>query len=181
MEGYMEVLKGASELSARLVSLEGRAEQWKELMFLHVARFPWMNCSSCSHEVCLSCGEDSHHIGMTCYEYLHHRSLTTTDPVESQTLKYKLDKTRACPNCRILISRDEGCNKVDCLYCGYRFCWVCRSCWSEKCGFYKCHLLSKEDEIMTDEGGGSLDDKPEIGVPNVILIQAKLGPVQRVL
>lgn len=47
--------------------------------------------------------------------------------------------SRPCPNCSVMINRDEGCNKVDCLLCGYRFCWRCGSGWSQqKCGFYQC-------------------------------------------
>ena len=47
--------------------------------------------------------------------------------------------SRGCPRCAIMICRDEGCNKVDCLYCGFQFCWSCRDPWSQRtCGFYEC-------------------------------------------
>lgn len=47
------------------------------------------------------------------------------------TVQWKLQHSRQCPNCSIMINRDEGCNKVDCSYCGFCFCWACRSPWSE--------------------------------------------------
>lgn len=54
------------------------------------------------------------------------------------TLILIFSHSRCCPSCSIMIHRDEGCNKVDCSLCGYRFCWACLSAWSEKCGFYQC-------------------------------------------
>jgi uncharacterized ferredoxin-like protein len=48
-----------------------------------------------------------------------------------QTLKWKIENSRNCPSCCIMINRDEGCNKVDCTLCGFSFCWECKSSWSE--------------------------------------------------
>lgn len=34
---------------------------------------------------------------------------------------------RKCPVCRILISRDGGCNSMKCIFCKVKFCWSCGS------------------------------------------------------
>ncbi|KAG0013352.1 hypothetical protein BGZ82_002156 [Podila clonocystis] len=147
---------------------------------------------------------------------------------ETTTLQWKLQNTNPCPNCCILIHRDDGCNKVDCMLCGYRFCWVCREAWGVDCGFYKCgrqaedssldlslekkkeegqvnrvhgngnevqeeqveslrilttlageinpspdHHGTRPDESLLGSATPTLSEKPEIGVPNVFVIQQK--------
>ncbi|KAF8937832.1 E3 ubiquitin-protein ligase arih2 [Haplosporangium gracile] len=153
--------------------------------------------------------------------------------LDTGTMQWKLANTNPCPNCCILIHRDDGCNKVDCMLCGHRFCWVCREAWDVGCGFFRCRLAVEEpavekesddqwekhpeewedndvqadgdtDQIETlatvmegeppHTGHGQVDagamrhdrrrrrsddlsaiifEKPEIGVPNVFMIQAK--------
>jgi hypothetical protein len=97
---------------------------------------------------------------MTCIQYMRHKvenpHLFTTQSSRPlpcngknnimdalENTKWKLANSKSCPNCSILINRDDGCNKVDCLHCGYRFCWICRNKWSEKCGFYQCRMGKK--------------------------------------
>ncbi|KAF8982179.1 hypothetical protein BGZ46_001663 [Entomortierella lignicola] len=58
--------------------------------------------------------------------------------LDANTIQWKLANTNPCPNCCILIHRDDGCNKVDCMLCGYRFCWICREAWGSACGFFNC-------------------------------------------
>jgi hypothetical protein len=40
-----------------------------------------------------------------------------------KTLSWQLNNSKRCPNCSVMITRDEGCNKVECLLCGHKFCW----------------------------------------------------------
>lgn len=114
---------------------------------------------------------------------------------EIATMQWKVVNSKSCPRCCILINRDDGCNKVDCTMCGMRFCWICRSPWSEKCGFYKCQIepttqpdgLAKADtskdanaSLASPSRRNSSEAAPELGVPDVARIQARLSvSVQR--
>ncbi|KAG0018131.1 E3 ubiquitin-protein ligase arih2 [Entomortierella chlamydospora] len=82
--------------------------------------------------------------------------------LDTNTIQWKLANTNPCPNCCILIHRDDGCNKVDCMLCGYRFCWVCREAWGSACGFYNCgrkpvvtESTLLEPTNKSDEGNGN--------------------------
>ncbi|KAF9908918.1 E3 ubiquitin-protein ligase arih2 [Linnemannia zychae] len=255
----LEIKKALVRFSKELLSLEVRPEQWKELQFLHVRWCRWDWCNNCDHELCLQCGVSSHHESETCFDHMRsvimantitsRRSRSTKADIfapfsspsmgpkgkersdlDTGTMQWKLANTNPCPNCCILIHRDDGCNKVDCMLCGHRFCWVCREAWDVGCGFFRCRLDVKEPAAEKDStnqwekhpdhwddsdseadaeqvealavgmggtphnGHGQTDDgamrhdrrrrqsediaaaiseKPEIGVPNVFMIQAK--------
>ncbi|KAL1922727.1 uncharacterized protein VTP21DRAFT_9103 [Calcarisporiella thermophila] len=171
----------AASISSKLLALERRPEHWKELQFAHVANFPQTFCSSCDRSICLQCGETTHHSGRTCVEYMQWKASGLTNKIDAESLRWKLDNSRSCPHCSILIHRDDGCNKVDCLHCGYRFCWMCRSAWSENCGFYRCRKstlektsrISEETSSPPNESTAPTNsvDRPEIGVPDVARLQ----------
>lgn len=100
----------------------------------------------------------------------------------------------ACPNCSILINREEGCNQVSCAYCDFKFCWNCLGVFDEgKCGFYKCVMdtskadASEKDGLTTEgrskrslEGATNSPSQKiktsyfESGVPNVYQIEKSL-------
>ncbi|GAA5796841.1 hypothetical protein HPULCUR_002219 [Helicostylum pulchrum] len=137
----------AYQISIEYLNLCENPEIWKQLQFAHIRLFRDMKCFNCKASICLHCGYDSH-INTGCEENMRNISKILKD----KTIKWKIQHSRQCPNCSIMINRDEGCNKVDCSYCGFCFCWACRSSWSERFVFYGT----------------------ELGVPNIKNIQARL-------
>ncbi|KAI8378053.1 uncharacterized protein BYT42DRAFT_572553 [Radiomyces spectabilis] len=168
----------ASHISKQLVALEVVPEAWKQTQFWHIANFPIEPCSTCGQTICLHCGGDSHK--GNCLDHLRCQLMEISDEEGLATIQWKLDHTRSCPNCHVMINRDEGCNKVDCLFCGYRFCWKCGCGWSQqKCGFYQCGKQQaqqeKEEEEETSSMGepGIMNSKVELGVPDMSAIDAR--------
>lgn len=131
-----------------------KPEVWKQLQFAHISNFPQMNwyvccfllyslywrlnSTSCHASICLHCGYDAHQ-GLNCEENM---KLMAADKATAkdikETVEWKLENSRRCPNCSIMINRDEGCNKVDCSYCGFCFCWACRSSWADVGWYIEC-------------------------------------------
>ncbi|KAI7899687.1 uncharacterized protein BX663DRAFT_520030 [Cokeromyces recurvatus] len=128
----MELYERSSSISKQLVALEVIPEAWKQTQFWHIANFPIETCSHCGDKICLQCGEMAH-LGTSCLENLKLKLKKNCHNELAETIQWKLNHTRPCPNCSVMINRDEGCNRVDCLLCGYRFCWRCGSSWAQVC------------------------------------------------
>jgi len=45
--------------------------------------------------------------------------------MEQMNLFYISQCTKACPNCKFIIQKIDGCNKMTCSRCGIYFCWMC--------------------------------------------------------
>ncbi|KAJ1975662.1 hypothetical protein H4R35_003045 [Dimargaris xerosporica] len=186
------------------------AESWRELQFRAIAQFPETYCTQCDAQLCLQCGEPSHHLGQTCLERLaavvadataHHAQAAANKSVNHaatvvEDAQWMLTNGKRCPRCCILITRDEGCHQVHCLYCDYVFCWICLRPWSRDCGYFVCQkerasglqspatvtspsaccsqAASEGDDAGLALASGS--DIPEDGVPDVQAIQARLHP-----
>ncbi|KAI8050803.1 hypothetical protein BDF22DRAFT_693482 [Syncephalis plumigaleata] len=166
-----------SNIITSLCQLETRPIAWRELQFKVVAKFPRTRCQSCYRDICMQCGEQTHHRGLSCQQYLRQtlqRGTRSLDAIKDD-LQWKLDNSKPCPNCCVLIDH--------CLYCGYRFCWICLDAWSEKCGFYRCAKAPDEEAIeQVDDRDKHKDvtkklnevSTPEMGVPDVFSIQARI-------
>ncbi|KAI9304258.1 hypothetical protein BJ944DRAFT_88434 [Cunninghamella echinulata] len=142
---------------------------WKQIQFLHISNFSNMTCQDCNTHFCLKCGYKAHE-NLSCEEMMQSiiDSADQTDDTKI-TVKWQLKNSQRCPNCSIMINRDEGCNKVDCLLCGFCFCWACKSPWSEKCGFYQCSLTNESINIISN-----FNEKAELGVPDMNTIVARI-------
>ncbi|KAI9250041.1 hypothetical protein BY458DRAFT_525040 [Sporodiniella umbellata] len=149
----------AKLISQRILGLDMMPDTWRRIQFDHIRFFPEHRCLACQTVFCLQCG-DRMHPDKTCEEYMTYLVQSKRDL--HHVLTWALEHSQRCPSCSIMINRDEGCNKVDCAFCGFTFCWECKSAWSEKCGFFEC-VHSQKKKISYR----SPIQKTELGVPNV--------------
>lgn len=75
-------------------------------------------CNGCYHKYCYICQNDwykDHECDSAYFEEIIH------------DVKIALEENdvKACPKCRIIISRNAGCLAMTCTSCGIRFCWKC--------------------------------------------------------
>ncbi|KIM84516.1 hypothetical protein PILCRDRAFT_818082 [Piloderma croceum F 1598] len=80
-----------------------------------------LHCPSCLLDVCSSCHKEAHE-QMTCKEWALY-----LDPAEQERLNDQLAKKsgfRKCPECKVWIEKNGGCNHVSCK-CGAQICWGC--------------------------------------------------------
>jgi hypothetical protein len=149
-----------SRASWLLLQLESK-ETWTQEQFRHVKQFPLVVCE-CGTSLCFSCGARPFHEGRTCME--HMRLCAEYPTEESLSLQWKLAHTKQCPQCSTMITRSEGCNKVECLVCSYEFCWNCLGEF-RVCGYYKCQL----GPVL------KVESKTEMGVPDVDVVYRRFG------
>jgi len=58
---------------------------------------------------------------------------------EEETVKWKNEFTKLCPECHSAIEKNGGCLHMVCDVCNYEFCWECGENWSEHKGEpYRC-------------------------------------------
>ncbi|KAI8815454.1 hypothetical protein BJ742DRAFT_17450 [Cladochytrium replicatum] len=188
----VSVSNAAERASRKLIAVEERPAEWREMQFAHVKAFSKLGCPSCSFQMCFSCGEEFHACE-SCQDAMRSK-IQSGDPNEATpehvaSMQWKLENSKQCPHCSVLIHRDDGCFKVDCVYCGYKFCWICLGQFENGgCGFYRCQLLPTVEEPADvemedvsvvpeggDEGGVERNDRPEIGVPDISLIRSRLA------
>ncbi|XP_019097682.1 PREDICTED: probable E3 ubiquitin-protein ligase ARI16 [Camelina sativa] len=89
----------------------------------------------CGHTFCWKCGLESHR-PVACEQ----ASVWLTDLLDqSRTVAWIHANTKRCPNCRILVQKNEDPDYkiMDCI-CSYRFCWVCLRTAEEHYGNWSC-------------------------------------------
>jgi hypothetical protein len=85
---------------------------------------PRTECHSCNTIWCRNCHNSPYHDKMSCIEY---------EACQNQTEngKYIWEmKTQGllnfCPQCRVPTLKRDGCNKIVCITCGGKWCWLCK-------------------------------------------------------
>ncbi|KAI4831225.1 hypothetical protein E4T44_09621 [Aureobasidium sp. EXF-8845] len=83
---------------------------------------PIFSCQACRHKHCVVC-ETNWHDDQTCEEYQATLHRNTETDEQSQR---EVDKcSKPCPQCRVPIQKNSGCDHMTCKMCRHQFCWVC--------------------------------------------------------
>ncbi|RUS73894.1 hypothetical protein EGW08_018345 [Elysia chlorotica] len=105
------------------------------------------------HYFCWECLEESHE-PCSCENWIRwfHKISEirpeTLDGTEQETelaanCLWLVTNSKACPNCKSPIQKNEGCNHMKCSKCKYDFCWVCLEHWkrhnTSTGGYFKCN------------------------------------------
>ncbi|RWS28685.1 E3 ubiquitin-protein ligase RNF14-like protein [Leptotrombidium deliense] len=125
-------------------------------------------CPKCKLAFCAKCGEQYHGI-RECNEFVDehekkqvlHRYMNGSETekamLQRKYTKNKLEKEvenllsnqcinrkcKQCPNCKVNIEKNEGCNKIICTKCKSYFCWLC------------LQIINKSDPYKHYNDGGS--------------------------
>lgn len=105
------------------------------------------------HYFCWECLEESHE-PCSCenwtkwFQKISEVKPETLDGTEQETelaanCLWLVTNSKACPNCKSPIQKNEGCNHMKCSKCKYDFCWVCLEPWkrhnTSTGGYFKCN------------------------------------------
>ena len=86
--------------------------------------FRTCKCETCSMRWCANCGADPHP-GISCLEA---KSKFNKDLSESESVALKMFENgtmRFCPRCSHGTIKEGGCNKMQCVKCSTKWCWLC--------------------------------------------------------
>lgn len=87
-------------------------------------------CPECNAEYCSQC-LSKHAMSISCEN-------AKNDTANEQ---WKKQNTKACPQCKVAIEKNEGCLHMTCKQCKHEFCWQCLRPYKEKGhGPYNCSL-----------------------------------------
>jgi hypothetical protein len=83
-----------------------------------------MYCN-CGTEWCRKCSISPFHKDKTCFQYQIHKNNNVNWIYMSQMNKE--GKLKLCPQCSSPTIKNNGCNKIICVICSLKWCWLCNA------------------------------------------------------
>ena len=90
---------------------------------------PFPNCDSYLElkdlkEKYVTC-ENNHALCFLCSKKPHGEN-PCEEKMDKSIIEYALNNfVKKCPNCSIIIEKNNGCNHITCSKCQYQWCWLC--------------------------------------------------------
>jgi hypothetical protein len=82
-------------------------------------------CDDCDQDQCVKCLVTPFHTGKSCLEY---QATSLNCEVSKVLYKEIQDGTaKECPGCKAHTTRNGGCNKIVCVTCSSKWCWICQA------------------------------------------------------
>jgi len=79
-------------------------------------------CPECKIIFCSAC-LFKHKVHITCSQAARDRRETE----DQASLKWITKNTKTCPQCKVSVQKNKGCNHMTCNSCRYEFCWYCKA------------------------------------------------------
>mmetsp|Transcript_50785 Transcript_50785/g.158688 ORF Transcript_50785/g.158688 Transcript_50785/m.158688 type:complete len:584 (+) Transcript_50785:83-1834(+) len=102
-----------------------------------------VECSD-GHVWCFNC-LDEPHAPAECSNVKEWRKKCQED---SATSNWLVAYTKDCPNCKVAINKDGGCNHMHCKHCDHHFCWVCLGIFEHKTYQHTCNKFVDDESKM---------------------------------
>ena len=96
----------------------------------------------CGYEWCKPCGVPwAEHEGLTCEELKAKQAVSA----EAELARANIGEQnmKPCPNCRVIVDKDQACNAVVCDNCKANLCWLC---WRQFPGDAHAHYNHVDDQ-----------------------------------
>ena len=137
MNCYYHNCKGilSKTLILKILNEEDKKKYMNYLTEIEIIRNPRLKF--CPYPNCLSPIEkndngpsickNGHNVCFNCLSTSYHPNLSCDDSLQRKITKYlnSADFIIQCPNCKLFMEKDGGCNHLTCLYCKYEFCRLC--------------------------------------------------------
>lgn len=101
-------------------------------------------CRYCSIIFCFAC-RNEYHAPLPCNMFKDWMQKCNDD---SETMNYICANTKDCPNCKVSIEKNGGCNHMYCRRCSYDFCWMCLGSWkAHAVEYYECSKYKTDPSL----------------------------------
>lgn len=102
---------------------------------------------ACGYRFCFDCNLEAHS-PINCEVMKDWRVKLDQD---AASLHWIASNTKACPECKISIQKNDGCFQMTCYKCKAQWCWLCQKPWATHPNHFRCNTFDTDKLSNTVE------------------------------